>query len=102
MAAGSQRVILLVTGLLLLISIIVITLDETSSNNTIFVVIFSTSVIILLWKMLSPQTKSKQQEYSSPTNLEKQTSNKNLKKIHSTMENDIPDPLEQEIDIPLM
>tara|TARA_B100000214_G_C23923488_1_gene607199 strand:+ start:596 stop:904 length:309 start_codon:yes stop_codon:yes gene_type:complete len=102
MAAGSQRVILLVTGLLLLISIIVITLDESSSNNIIFVVIFSTSVIILLWKMLSSQNKSKDQEYSSPTNLEKQISNQNPKIIHSSTKNDIPDPLEQEIDIPLM
>tara|TARA_B100001778_G_scaffold139751_1_gene114853 strand:- start:633 stop:941 length:309 start_codon:yes stop_codon:yes gene_type:complete len=102
MAAGSQRAILLFTGLLILISIIVISLDENSSNNIIFVVIFSTSIIILLWKILSTQTKAQEQNYSSTVNLEKISTNQGQKISQPIIENNVPDPLDKELDLPLM
>ena len=102
MAAGSQRAILLFTGLLILISIIVISLDENSSNNIIFVVIFSTSIIILLWKILSTQAKTQEQNYSSPINLEKSSTNQSHKISQTIIENNVPDPLDKELDMPLM
>ena len=100
MAAGSQRAILLFTGLLILISLIAITLDERSSNNIIFVVIFSTSVIILLWKLLSTQAKSREQYNSAPIDYGENLTNQST--INPVIQNDVPDPLDQEIDIPLM
>ena len=100
MAAGSQRAILLFTGLLILISLIAITLDERSSNNIIFVVIFSTSVIILLWKLLSTQAKTREQYNSAPIDYGENLTNHNT--TDPVIQNDVPDPLDQEIDIPLM
>ena len=100
MAAGSQRAILLFTGLLILISLIAITLDDRSSNNIIFVVIFSTSVIILLWKLLSTQAKTREQYNSAPIDYGENLKNQNT--INPVIQNDVPDPLDQEIDIPLM
>ena len=100
MAEGSHRAILLFTGLLILISLIAITLDERSSNNIIFVVIFSTSVIILLWKLLSTQAKSREQYNSAPIDYGENLTNQNT--INPVIQNDVPDPLDQEIDNPLM
>lgn len=102
MAAGSQRAILLFAGLLLLASIILVSLDENSSNNVIFVVIISTSMIILLWKIFSSQTKNQRQDFTSSTKLEEFSPNRNPKVNTIIIENEIPDPLEKEIDIPLM
>ena len=102
MAAGSQRAILLFTGLLLFVSIIVITLDENSSNNTIFVVIFSTSIITLLWKILSTQNKTQTDGNSSSIKLDNSVVKSTQKIDKTVVETNVPDPLDQEIDIPLM
>ena len=66
----------------------------------IFVVIFSTSVIILLWKLLSTQAKSREQYNFSPIDYGENLTNQNT--INPVIQNDVPDPLDQEIDIPLM
>ena len=66
----------------------------------IFVVIFSTSVIVLLWKLLSTQAKTREQYNSAPIDYGENLTNQNT--INPVIQNDVPDPLDQEIDIPLM
>ena len=101
MAAGFRGVILVTAATLVLASVMLASIDENTSSILIFTTIFSSAIIILYWKLFNSETKQVKDVSSTPVknvnNSEKVTFN-SVPNIKS----EVPDPLEQEIDVPLM
>jgi hypothetical protein len=101
MAAGSRGVILVAAAVLVLTSVMLASIDENTSSILIFTTIFSSAIIILYWKLFNSDTEQNKGESASPISVLNNSEKSSLISIHS-IKSDVPDPLDQEIDIPLM
>ena len=101
MVAGYRVVILAAAAGLVLTSVMLASIDENTSSILIFTTIFSSAIIILYWKLFNSEAERSKEESSTPINVMSNSESKSLSSI-PTIKNEVPDPLEQEIDIPLM
>ena len=101
MAAGYRGVILLVAAGLIISSIILASIDENISSILIFTTILSSAIIILYWKLFNSEMEHSSIESSSPIAIESNTGKSSMKEV-SLLKSEVPDPLEQDFDIPLM
>ena len=102
MAAGYRGVIFLTAFSLILLSISLASIDQEISNILIMAVIFSLIIVLLYWKLFNLELSEDQVEKSSPT-LSSNSINKNtIQENPIIISSQVPDPLDEEIDIPLM
>ena len=101
MAAGYRGVILLVAAGLIISSIILASIDENISSILIFTTILSSAIIILYWKLFNSEMEHSSIESSSPIAIESNIGKSSMKEV-SLLKSEVPDPLEQDFDIPLM
>ena len=101
MVAGSRGVILVAAAVLILTSVMLASTDENTSSILIFTTIFSSAIIILYWKLFNSDTEQMKNESASPIRTGNNSEKSSLSSIHS-IKSDVPDPLDQDIDIPLM
>ena len=102
MAAGYRGVIFLTAFSLILLSISLASIDQEISNILIMAVIFSLIIVLLYWKLFNLELPEDQVEKSSPT-LSSNSINKNtIQENPIIISSLVPDPLDEEIDIPLM
>lgn len=101
MAAGYRGMILLVAAGLIVSSIILASIDENVSSILIFTTILSSAIIILYWKLFNSEIEHSSIESSSPIAIERNIGKSSLNEV-SLLKSEVPDPLEQDFDVPLM
>ncbi|MDP6334297.1 MAG: hypothetical protein QF479_06645 [Candidatus Poseidoniaceae archaeon] len=101
MAAGYRGVILVAAASLVFISIMLASVDENTSSILIFTTILSSAIIILYWKLFNFENELSNDDSASPIRVERNIEKAPTSSI-STIKSQVPDPLEQDIDIPLM
>ena len=101
MVAGYRGVILATAAGLILSSIMLASIDENTSSILIFTTIFSSAIVILYWKLFNSDEQSNNFDSASPIKTGKNSGKSSLDSINS-LKSEVPDPLDEEIDIPLM
>lgn len=101
MVAGYRGVILVAAAGLILISIMLASIDENTSSMLIFTTILSSAIVILYWKLFNSDETKGDFDSASPIKTEKNPSKSSINSI-STIKSEVPDPLDEDIDIPLM
>lgn len=101
MAAGSRGVILVAAATLVLASVLLASIDENTSSILIFTTIFSSAIIILYWKLFNSESKQVKDVSSTPVKIKNNSEKAKFNTI-TNVKSEVPDPLEQDIDIPLM
>ena len=102
MAAGYRGVIFLTAIVLVLISIGLAVMDQNTSNILIFSVIFLLVILILYWKLFNVESTKVDSKSSSPTISRQSKTASTILDGSIILSSEVQDPLDQELDIPLM
>ncbi|MAU74164.1 MAG: hypothetical protein ISR22_05005 [Candidatus Poseidoniaceae archaeon] len=101
MVAGYRGVILAAAAGLILTSIMLASIDENTSSILIFTTILSSAIVILYWKLFNSDEKSGNLDSASPIKTKKSSGKTSFDSVKS-LKSEVPDPLDEDIDIPLM
>ncbi|RJU80629.1 MAG: hypothetical protein DWB99_08395 [Candidatus Poseidoniales archaeon] len=101
MVAGYRKVILAAAAGLILISIMLASIDENTSSILIFTTIFSSAIVILYWKLFDSNEDKDNSNSASPIKTQANIGKSSPNTV-SSIRSKVPDPLEEDIDIPLM
>lgn len=86
---------------LILTSIMLASIDENTSSILIFTTIFSSAIVILYWKLFNSDEMKGNFDSASPIKTKKNPSKPSMNSM-SAIKSEVPDPLDEDIDIPLM